>query len=539
VRRLFVLALLPAFAFLIATKAQQPIPGDGPPDEAHTFRPGALYTIHHNVSLVVLDGVALDQKDRVVTDLKASDFQINEDGVPQNIRNFEPAGKYTPAPTVNINSTAELDQFAPHAPVNIVLLDEVSTRFEDMAYARWSLKKWLDAQPDHLDTPTMLIAVSLERFQVLRDYTQNKDEILNALNKRFVDYPWHLNQAGWNGDSYLAAHLALRRVAEATTSHHGPKTMIWLGRGLPSARNGHHSTNVEASADTTTSHTLDELRDARVTLYTIDPAGVLIDPENAYPTNRWNYWPFGGDPRFEAMALATGGRFFANRNDVDVAIGSSIRDGSSVYTLTYIPPDPDKDPRKLRHIQVTVNRPGVHFITRTAYFPESHPAQMHQDGTVSNRLGLAMMSAAESNMQYSGVRFTATVSPTDPSMVHIHVDNHGVGYYVPKDENKPRHTRLIMVATTLDNSNKEISHQGESYNFAMTNTDRSGPFNLPLDWDFKLDKISKATRLRIVLRVESSGHMGTVDLPLTTGATASSVPPEVATTAPAQTPSAP
>ena len=538
VRRLFVLALLPAFAFLIAAKAQQPIPSNGPSDDPHTSRPGALYTIHNNVALVVLDGVALDQKGRVVTDLKASDFQIKEDGAPQSIRNFDSAGKYTPAPTVNINSTAELDQFAPHAPVNIVLLDEVSTRFEDMAYARWSLKKWLDAQPAHLDTPTMLIAVSLERFQVLRDYTQDKDEILNALNKRFVDYPWHLNQAGWNGDSYEAAHLALRRVAEATSSHHGPKTMIWLGRGFPSARSGHHSTNVQAGADTVTSHTLDELRDARVTLYTIDPAGILVNPEEAYPTSGWNYWPFGGDPRFEAIAVATGGRAFANRNDVDVAIGSSIRDGSSVYTLTYIPPDLDKDPKKLRHIQVVVNRPDVHFITRTAYFPESRPGHLNKDGSVSNRLGLSVMSAAESNMQYDGVRFTATISPTDPSTIHIHVDNRGIGYWIPNDESKPRHTRIIMVATTLDKAGKEVNRQGENYNFSMVDTSRTSPFNIPLDWDFKLDNISKATHLRIVLRVEVNGHMGTVDLPLTTGATASSAP-EVAVTAPIPTSSTP
>jgi VWFA-related protein len=520
-RRALVLA---ALALASIARAQT-----APPTEP-TFHPGQTYTIHHNVSLVVLDGVALDQKNHVVTDLTADDFYINEDDHPQNIRNFEAAGKYTPAANLNINSTAQLDQLAPHAPVNIVLLDEVSTRFEDMAYARWSLKKWLDAQPAHLDTPTMLIAVSLEKFQVLRDYTQDPTEILDALNQHFVEFPWHLNQAGWNDDSYMAAHLALRRVAEATSSHRGPKTMIWLGRGLPSLRHSHHSTDLEASADTTTSHTLDELRDARVTLYTIDPSGVLVDREDAYPTPRGNYWPFGGDPRFEAMALVTGGRNFANRNDVDAAIGSSIRDGSSVYTLTYIPSDPDKDPKKLRHIQVVVKRPGVRFITRSAYFPDSHIAHMHSDGSTTRRLDASMLSAAESNMQYAGVRFTAAVSTSDPSSVHIHVDNHGIGYYIPKDEAKPRHTRLIMLATTLDPAGKETGRQGESYNFILPDASRSGPFNIPLDWDFKLDSAAKATHLRIVLRVESSGHMGTVDLPLTAGATADSAPPNQATT---------
>ncbi len=86
----------------------------------------------------------------------------------------------------------------PHAPVNIILLDEFNTRFEDMAFARYSLKKFLDRQPGKLSTPTMLIAVSLQNFTVLHDYTQNKDDLIQSLNHHFAAYPGRRTSSpGW------------------------------------------------------------------------------------------------------------------------------------------------------------------------------------------------------------------------------------------------------------------------------------------------------------------------------------------------------
>lgn len=142
----------------------------------------ATYTIQRTARLVILDLVVTDAKGHQVTDLKREEFHVQEAGEGQNILNFDPAGAHTPEPSIDIESTADLDRLAPQAPVNIILLDEFNTRFEDMAFARYSLKKYLEKQPGKLPEPTMLIAVDLQHFTVLRDYTQNKDEILSALD---------------------------------------------------------------------------------------------------------------------------------------------------------------------------------------------------------------------------------------------------------------------------------------------------------------------------------------------------------------------
>src|SRR5882757_881483 len=91
------------------------------------------YTITRTARIVILDMVVTDAKGNVVTDLKRDDFHVTEMNEPQTVLNFEPAGAHVTPPNAEINSTAELDAVAPRAPVNIILLDEFNTRFEDMA----------------------------------------------------------------------------------------------------------------------------------------------------------------------------------------------------------------------------------------------------------------------------------------------------------------------------------------------------------------------------------------------------------------------
>src|ERR1700735_2392127 len=124
------------------------------------------FTIQRTARLVVLDMVVTDAKGNVVRDLKRDDFHVTELDQPQTILNFEEAGAHTLSPDITIDSTADLDRLAPRAPVNIILLDEFNTHFEDMAFARYSLKKYLEREPGKLSMPTMLIAVSLQQFTV-------------------------------------------------------------------------------------------------------------------------------------------------------------------------------------------------------------------------------------------------------------------------------------------------------------------------------------------------------------------------------------
>ena len=98
----------------------------------------------------------------------------------------EPKRAMVRGPT-EIHSTEQLDKLEPDAPVTIVVLDELTTKFEDQYFARYSLEKYLAKQGATLDQPLMLMARSLDRTQVLHDYTTSKREILDALNRHIVN----------------------------------------------------------------------------------------------------------------------------------------------------------------------------------------------------------------------------------------------------------------------------------------------------------------------------------------------------------------
>jgi len=534
----FALSSLAASAQQPVAPPQQATPApDAPASTQDVPKPTPANTITRNVSLVVLDGVVVDAKGNPVTDLKKEEFHITEDDQPQQVRNFEVPGQNTPAPSVTIESTADLDHLAPRAPVNIVLLDEFNTRFEDMAFARYSLKKWLEKQPDKLDTPTMLIAVDLQHFTVLRDYTQNKDEIITALDKHFVAYPWQTHQFAWVAERYATAFLTLRRVAEASVGHFGHKNMIWLGRGFPTLDRSRVSIDDSKHLQSAVQTTVNELRDARVTLYTIDPAGVMTDP-GVYGNAARLFAPFGGDPDFGSLARATGGRNLYGRNDVDAEIGTSIRDGSSLYTLTYRPTNPTYDITKFRHIKVTVDRPGLIYITRQGYYPDANPSRPAADGKIGSRLASELINANNSNMVYDAVRFTVNASPTDENAFTFHIEPRGMSWYFT-DGTKPRYTRLIIIGTSFDKKGKELKQTANRLEFkAPMSAPATGHLEIPLKFPFTLTPDPKAVRARFVVRVESSGRMGTADLTLAPGATATSISTDTTPTPPDTAPPA-
>jgi VWFA-related protein len=467
-------------------------------------------TFQITARLVVLDMVVVDGKGAIVKDLKRNDFSVEEAGQPQTILNFEVAGAHTPSPEITINSTAELDHLAPRAPVDIILLDEFNTRFEDMAFARYSLKKYLDKQPDKLGTPTMLIAVDLQHFTVLHDYTQNKAEIISSLNHHFVAYPWQLHQGAWLGERYATAFVTLRRVAQAVMGHPGHKNMIWIGRGFPPSRRigSGWSIDTENRIHSAVQDCVNVLRDARVTLYTIDPAGVMVDP-GVYGGDPMAD-PFGGNYEFNLMAKATGGRSLYGRNDVDKEVQTAIQDGANFYTLTYRPSNSTMDPQKFRRIKVTVNQPGLKVITREGYYLQYGPGRVNPENP-SRRLLADLAAADSSNMVYDGVSITPRQLETDPDSFVVHVDGSGL-VWAYATEGQPRRTEVILDVSTFDKKGKELKRDARLLKFsAPSSVPPTGRIHRNLDIPYKIDHNPKVARVRFTVRVSATGRIGTAD----------------------------
>ena len=344
---------------------------------------------------------------------------------------------------------------APNVPANIILLDEINTLYERMAYGRHELKQYLETQPDRLTTPTMLLAAGMKAgdatFTVLSDYTQDKQVLLDVLEHHFPLYPWQTESMGMElnfsqiRERIGTAFGTLERVAKATEGHPGHKNLIWIGSGFPNIRMGDPANPIPQSVWNAIDQCENVLREARVTLYSVDPTGVRADGMN--PTNLWQL-----KREFKNMAEDTGGRAY-QYNDLDVAIGNDMREGAAFYTLSYRPTTDSMKAQKFRKIEVTVNRPALIATTSTGYY-----AQTGQDflglKNPKNRRNFDLAAAENSTIVYHGVTVSVAQSPADHDSFMVNVPTSDLAWTSIPGADQP-HANAIVMASTFDRKGKE------------------------------------------------------------------------------------
>jgi VWFA-related protein len=510
-KRRLAAALLSSLTF--TALAQQPAPSNAG-DVTHS---GSAYNLKVTTTIVSLDVVVTDSKGNPVDGLKKDDFSIIDNKQPQMIRSFEaPESHFFPKDVV-INSTAELDKKTPAAPVTIIVLDEANTKFEDEAFARYSIQKYLKTQPDHLTQPTELVAIDITHFMVLRDYTTSKQEILNALNHHLAVLPWHLT-AGWESEQFAQSFMALEQVAKAVAGHPGHKNMIWIGKGMPTLDLENMDSVDEETLENAIQTCTNMLRDSRITLYTVDPAGLAVsDGGEDLDGMDIDADPFGSSVDFNAMAKATGGVAFFGRNDVDNLIGKSVTDGNNFYTMTYRPGTNDS-PNPFRAIHVVVNKPGLTVTTREGYYvkPANAPPVVETAKQVNDETGNDLMAASENQMVYDGLAIEVKKDDKDPQKFIIHVPALGVDWQHEADG--PATADISLLVATFDHKGhlikrdaKVVKVHGKAQNSDGT-TAPDPSINLATEVD-----TSKAVRIRFVVRSGTTGKIGAQNVPCTNG----------------------
>jgi VWFA-related protein len=481
------------------------------------------YTINASTSLVILDVVVSDAKGNIVRGLKRDNFQIAEDDVPQSMVNFEVGGQRVLDPNLTIHSTSDLDRFAPNADVNIILLDEFNTRFEDMSFARFSLIKYFEGQQKKLETPTMLIAVDLQHFMVLQDFSQDKEELLSALERHFGQFPWQVKQGVRLAERYATAFGTLKGVAEAVIGHPGHKNMIWIGRGFPPVNLANMPVGAEDEIDRAVHECVNLLRDARVTLYTIDPAGVLADrgaygdtDPDEYSNNATLPVPFVGSYQFASLAKATGGRALYGRNDIEASIGTAIRDSSGFYTLTYRPTNQSSDSERFRQIKVAVKPSGLTATARKGYYPRIKLEPIDPSNP-SAQLTFDLLVAESSAMVYDGVPVSLVPSTTDIDSFTVHVDASSLTW-TEATGTDPRRAEIVLLVATFDRKGRELNRDARVMSVkAPTTVPPQGKLERSLDIRYTIRRDSRVAKVRFVVRVAASGRIGTAEAALNRG----------------------
>ena len=270
-------------------------PAPPPPPPAQQKKPAdSGVTISVDVPVVSLEVVATTQHGDILTGLKKENFRITEEGVPQTITSFGPSD----------------------APITIVMLLEFSSRGY-AEYFGYQAKYWADAFFPNLTAKDW---VALETFDMKThlevDFTQNKDEVRNAL--------YHLYFPGFSESNVFDAILD---TTDRLKDVKGKKAILVLATGV----------------DTFSKHTLDQtmkqLRQTDTTIFCVGldkPYTNFLDSHGSMGAHM-NY--LQGENQLKTFAQMTGGYSWFPQFDGEIpgifqTITAFLR---NQYSLSYTP----------------------------------------------------------------------------------------------------------------------------------------------------------------------------------------------------------
>ena len=435
--------LRPAALLVLMFVAARPLVGQQPSlPAAPIFR--------STVNLILVDVVVRDKKGVVVKGLTADDFQLIEDGKPQQMVTFayEEISKTSQplerasilagaAPAATVPRVAAPSAGAPAAAITppapltsedvaghrllTLLFDTSSMQPEDVTKAADAAITWVNEQMGAAD----LVAVASigSSLQILTDFTSDKEQVHSVLQAfsaadgtafTAVDASTSATDeatAGQTDDSATtdvsAQELdtfnndvrlrALKTLADALAPIQQKKAILYFSAGMQ--RNGTDN-QVELRA------AVNAAVRANVAIYPVDARGLqaVVPGGSARQGSRGGLSAFTGSAvgnQFSTLAAQqetlttlasdTGGTAFLDSNDFGEAFGQVTRDISSYYILGYASTNGDKDGRYRRITVRLRNKSDVKVEAREGYYADrdfTHTAKGDREVQLQEQLSM-------------------------------------------------------------------------------------------------------------------------------------------------------
>jgi hypothetical protein len=114
-------------------------------------------------------------------------------------------------------------------------------------------------------------------------------------------------------------------------------------------------------------------------------------------------------------------------------------------------------------------------------------------------------------MVHDAVPVAIVHSEDDPVAFTVHVDGRALGW-TPATDTEPRHTEVVLQVTTFDKRNKALNRDAEVVRAsAPMSVAPTGTLIRNIDIAYKLEVNPRAVRARFVVRVTSTGKVGTAE----------------------------
>jgi VWFA-related protein len=320
-------------------------------------------TIRSGADLVRVDATVIDNRGRPVPTLTADDFEVREDGVPQDIRSFKFVA-VTGHPdegdenSLPIRSPAHAAAEAARDDVRVFLIfwDEYHiNRMASALHAREYLSRFVKTAFGPTDlvaimdplTPTDAIRFTRDRHALSETVRTLRGRLGEYIPPRSVVEEAHLQSR--EGVERLRSHVTLTALKAAAVElgslRQGRKSIILISegmRGLPRDEHmGMMSDLIRAANDSNTG------------IYTFNPRGLTMSRSPAFEM-------------LQALATNTGAEW-SSSNDLDRALQRVVAQSSAYYLLGYSPAQRAFD-GKFHKIEVKVKRSSLDVRARAGYW---------------------------------------------------------------------------------------------------------------------------------------------------------------------------
>jgi VWFA-related protein len=343
---------------LLEQQAQQ----EAPPSQAAPPVASASAKSRNAGRRVSVDVVVTEKSGKAVPGLQQQDFTLLDGKQPSPILSFH-----------------ETDEPAAEPPMQAILLvDAVNNGFQGVSLQRQQLEKFLRHDGGHLPMPMSLLFLADTSTQIQPVPTSDGNALADTLNSSQHGLRIDGRSQGFYGavDRLQISLRTLHQLISYETTQPGRKMLIWLSSGWPllsgpgvqlSAKDQDFLFNniVELSG---------ALREARITLYSVDSLGVSGTVRNFY------YESFlkgvtsakkteNGNLGLQVLAIQSGGQVLTGTNDVASSIVSCMADAKAFYTISFDSPLADH-PNEYHSLQLKIDKPGLTARTRTGYYAQ-------------------------------------------------------------------------------------------------------------------------------------------------------------------------
>lgn len=335
-----------------------------------------------------------------------------------------------------------------------------------------------------------------------------------------------------------------RMLARALGGNPGRKNLIWLSAGFPLTSTYSPAYRERADGQIITGavpnflgsyladfqRTVALLSTAQVAVYPVDARGLVgpvVSDASLSDANQLGKAKIGaefgsevsrqGDSVIEnqqtmtQFAVETGGRVYTNRNDIDRAVGLSMEDGASYYSLAYYPQDKNWS-GKFRRIQVKLDQPDVNLRYRQGYYavlaevsePNEHSAEIASElDPVSPDATLVIFDARLSPPASGGKA---------PVGVDFIVDLNTLS--APQDKDGKRAYDVEFHAAAYTPDGKVVAHQDVQLKAAVEPQQYVTLHQQGLPFHTQLDLPPGRYQIRLAVRDAQTGYLGTTGIPL-------------------------